>query len=445
MMDGSELTLLEQALGRCQAGDLALGRQLLIQVLATDSENVLANHQMGLVAYVQGDIAAAEEYLRRAAMCDPADADIHNNLGVVTKASGDLAAARLAFETAIALRPAFAEAVNNLGSVWEADGDDLAAIRCYRRALQIDPGYVDARENLNLACGKTAAAWHFPMVADGERNAAYDAALRRAAPGRRVLDIGAGSGLLAMMAARAGAAEVTTCEMIVPLARIATEIIAANGYAEGVTLHAKHSEQLEIGRDMTARAELLVTETFASGVLSEAVLPTIEHARRHLLTEDAPVIPRLAAAKGYLVGGAAVEAQLCVSQGTGFDLSAFDTFAPGKVGLHLDRLPHDVLSDDFELFRFDLMQSSFSPNRRIVAVEATRSGRCVGVAQWLWLQLDAETTYENRPRIDAGANGWMHVLYRFHEPVEVVEGDRLQLIASHSKTAMTVDLLGTAV
>jgi type II protein arginine methyltransferase len=69
----------------------------------------------------------------------------------------------------------------------------------------------------------------------------------------------------------------------------------------------------------------------------------------------APVIPRRAAARGYLVGGAAVEAQLFASRSTGFDLSGFEILAPSKVGLHLDRVHHDVLSDDFELFNFDLM------------------------------------------------------------------------------------------
>jgi type II protein arginine methyltransferase len=277
------------------------------------------------------------------------------------------------------------------------------------------------------------------MVADEDRNAAYDAALRRAAPGRRVLDIGSGSGLLAMMAARAGAADVTTCEVVTPIAQVAAGIIAANGYSDRITLHAKHSEQLEIGVDMVERAQVLVTETFASGVLSEGVLPTIEHARRHLLTDDAVVIPRRAAARGYLVGGSAVEAQLYVSQATGFDLSGFDVLAPGKVGLHLDRLPHDVLSDDFELFDFDLTQYYFEPARRRLSVTATRPGRCIGVAQWLWLELDGQTTYENRPRPGAGANGWMHVLYRFRESLDLSAGDRVQVIASHSRTALTVE------
>ena len=439
-MDGNEPELLDQAIACCQAGDLVTGRRLLSEVLARDPGNVLANHQMGLVVFVAGDAAAAEGFLRQAAACDPHDPDVHSNLGVVTKARGDLASARQAFETAILLRPGFSEAFNNLGSVMEALGDDLAAIQCYRRALAIDPGYVDARENLNLACGKAAPAWHFPMVADDERNAAYDAALRRAAPGKRVLDIGSGSGLLAMMAARAGAVEVTTCEVVESIARVAAGIIEANGYADRIALYAKHSEQLVVGADMAERAELLVTETFASGVLSEAVLPTVEHAHRHLLVEGAQVIPRLAAARAYLVGGAAVEAQLYASRSTGFDLSGFDMLAPGKVGLHLDRVPHDVLSDDFELFRFDLMQTSFSADRRTLSIEATRSGRCIGIAQWLWLQLDEETTYENRPRESAGANGWMHVFYRFHEPLELVAGDRVDLLASHSRTALTVEL-----
>ena len=53
--------------------------------------------------------------------------------------------------------------------------------------------------------------WHFDIVHDYPRNDAYEAALRRAVfPGCKVLEIGTGTSLLAMMAARAGAAEVVT-------------------------------------------------------------------------------------------------------------------------------------------------------------------------------------------------------------------------------------------
>ena len=409
-------------------------------VLAQDPDNGAANAYLGRLAFARGDVRAAEPLLRRAAESEPLEAEHHNNLGVVLNALGEPAAARLAFERAIALRGDFVQAINNLGAALEAIGDEVGAVTAYRRALAIDPGYVEARDNLDLACAKAAPAWHFPMMADAARNDAYDQALRRVAPGRRVLDIGTGSGLLSMMAARAGASEVATCEAVPQIAEAARRVIAANGLSDRIALHARHSDQLEVGRELAARAEVLVTETFSSGVLSESVLVTLEHARRHLLTPDAAVIPRRAEAHGYLVAGEAIEAHLFAPRHAGFDLSPFDLFAPSKVGLHLDRLRHEVLSDDFEIFAFDLTQTSFTAERRALTVTATRPGRCVGVAQWLRLDLDAETTYENRPTAEAGANGWMHVLYRFAAPVELKAGDEVRLLASHNRTAMTVAL-----
>jgi len=439
-MDAPEDDLLRQAVEAFNAGEAAEALALFHALVARDPTHALAHHQLGILALSVGDFPTAIERLQYAAALAPLDPDFHNNLGVALNAAGDPASACDAFRMAVALNRDFGEAVNNLGAALEATGEVLDAIAAYRRALEIDPGYVQARDNLDMACVKTAPAWHFPMVADAPRNAAYDQALRRAAPGRRVLDIGSGSGLLAMMAARAGAVSVDTCETVGPIAETARRIIAANGLDDRIAVHAKHSERIRVGVEMAAPAEVLVTETFASGLLSEAVLPTLEHARRHLLTPDAQVIPRAAAAWGYLAGGDVIEGHLFASGASGFDLSGFDVFATGKVGLHLDRLPHDVLSEDFEIFAFDLTQAAFAAERRRLTVRATRSGRCVGVAQWLKLDMDGLTTYENRPDVQAGANGWMHVVYRFAEPLWLDAGDAVTLLASHSRTAMTVAL-----
>jgi tetratricopeptide (TPR) repeat protein len=439
-MDGSVDTLLAEAVRHYLAGDWAQAVPLFQQVLVRDSGNAIANHQLGLIAFQSGQAALASQLIERAVASDPSDAEYHNNFGVTLNAQGRLADARAAFERAASLKPDYAQALNNLGSVHEADGRLDAAIEAYRRALEIDPGFVEARDNLDLACSKVVPQWHFPMMHDAPRNQAYDQALRRAAPGRRVLDIGTGAGLLALMAARAGASQVTTCEAVPQIAAQARAVIDRNGLAARITLHAKRSDALVVGVDLPERAELLVTETFASGVLSEHVLPTLEHARAHLLTPDAAIIPCAAAAHGYLVGGAALEAQFFVDQAAGFSLAPFNAMAPHKLGMHLDRVPHDVLSDDFEIFRFDLTQPRFASERRTIDVPVRQAGRCIGVAQWLRLQLDEDTSYENRPRPGAGANGWMHVLYRFREPIAVEPGTVLRLLASHNRTAMTVAL-----
>jgi tetratricopeptide (TPR) repeat protein len=432
--------VLAEAVSNHRAGKVAEAADLFRAALAQDPSNAIANHQLGVIAFGRGDLVSAVGFLRRVVAAYPSGAECQNDLGVVLNALGDLSGAKAAFEAALARDASAAPAANNLGSTLEALGEDAAAIGSYRRALQIDPGYLDARDNLVLTLGRVAPAWHFPMMADTRRNAAYDEALRRLAPGRRVLDIGSGSGLLAMMAARAGAARVTTCEMVAPIAAAAREIIAANGLDGRIAPCAKRSDQLEVGRDMADRADLLVTETFASGLLSESVLPTLEDARRRLLTADALTIPHRATALGYLIGGEAIEAQLCASSSAGFDLSLFDRFAPAKLGLHLDRVPHNVMSEDFEIFAFDLTRSDFRAERRRQAVVAKTTGRCVGVAQWLRLDLDACSQYENRPSPQAGANGWMHVLYRFRRPMDLEAGQAVQLIFSHNRTSMTVDL-----
>ena len=78
---------------------------------------------------------------------------------------------------------------------------------------------------------KPVLQYHFHMINDATRNDAYEAAIVRALAGRGgalVLDVGAGTGLLSMMAARAGARAVA-CEMVPELAAAATRIVAANG------------------------------------------------------------------------------------------------------------------------------------------------------------------------------------------------------------------------
>jgi len=150
---------------------------------------------------------------------------------------------------------------------------------------------------------------------------------------------------------------------------------------------------------------------FGSSVIDELVIPTLEHAHAQLLQPGATVVPKVASARAYLAGGLELESNLLVDRTAGFTISPFNDFATSKMGLDVSHVPHDVLSDDFEIFRFDLTQPSIPAGKRVIDVVAVRSGRCFGLVQWLRIDLIDELVYENRPSPGTPINGWGQILY----------------------------------
>lgn len=79
--------------------------------------------------------------------------------------------------------------------------------------------------------------YHHMMLINAPRMAAFRGAIARAVrPGDRVLEAGAGTGVLSALAARAGAEHVWAIEHNPDLARVATRTMALNGLADRVTV-----------------------------------------------------------------------------------------------------------------------------------------------------------------------------------------------------------------
>ncbi len=433
---------LDQAYNHFQAGRLEDADVSCQFVLVDAPENAEAWHLLGVIRFQQGRNDEACELLERATALPGATPEMHNNFGAVLNSAGRLDAAIAAFERALAQRPDYADALNNMGVAYRDARKFDAAVAAFRRAIELRPDFAHAKTNLRNAYHDVVPAWHFAMLDDTKRNAAYEAAIRRAVKGKRVLDIGTGAGLLAMMAARAGAAHVTTCESIGIVAERAREIIAANGLADKITVAAKPSAELIPGADVKEPAEVLITETFASGVVGEGIFQTLEHAHANLLTPDAVIIPRAASVMGYLAGGTRLSGLLFVDRVAGFDLSAFNDFAPSRLPVSFNGIPHHAMSLDAELVRFDFSQRQFPRASSPHALEATLSGPCAGVLQWLRLELDAETRYENRPSPDAEFCGhWTHMLHRFPHLMPVRAGEIVPVMVRHDRSQIDITLL----
>jgi len=240
--------LLHQAFAQFQAGRLEPAAELLRQHLKISKTDGPAYHLLGGIYYRQGRLEAARDHIARACALPGATAEMFSNLGAALKALGDATGAIAAFQHAVALEPGHPEALNNLGVMYREQGDSRRAIELLRRVVALKPDMAEAQKNLRNAYNDVVSAWHFAMVNDQPRNNAFQAAIERAVPGKHVLDIGTGTGLLAMMAARAGAQTVTTCEATPVIAERAHDIIALNGFGGRINVIANHSTAIATGR-----------------------------------------------------------------------------------------------------------------------------------------------------------------------------------------------------
>lgn len=308
-----------------------------------------------------------------------------------------------------------------------------------RRLAAEDP---EIERIARLVLESSVPDWHHDILADAARNSAFDSALRRSVvPGCRVLDIGAGSGLLALMAARAGAAEVVSCEVNTALAAAATQIVERNGHADRVRIVAKHSRDLEIGTDLAGPADIIVSEIVSNNLLGENILGSMEDVVRRLGHPATRVIPSHGSVRIALAHYANLAARQTMSV-EGFDLSPMNGFtariplSPGNAALALRSAPEDLFSFDFS------SGGPFTEHRAAVGLAST-GGAVNGIVQWFKLTMDAEGIYENRPAPGASSS-WSVMFQPLPSAVASQPGDRFVVRGGRDQTSVWMWLDPTA-
>lgn len=324
----------------------------------------------------------------------------------------------------------------SLGEAHTENKQFASALECFESALYIDPENREAQLGRGRAMCTIIPRWHFEMLNDERRNEAFERALAKVVTAESlVLDIGSGTGLLAMMAARAGAGQTVSCEMVAPLAELAREVVARNGFAGQIRIMGKKSTELSVGNGLPERANLLVTETVDCGLLGEGIVPSITHAKAHLLTEDARIIPRAAAVHAMLVESKRLRGLNHVGQCAGFDVRLMQQYrTPGYFPVRLAAFEYAALTAPFEVFRFDFERAQILPAQRQLTVPVTRGGECHAVVFWFDMQLDEEISISNEP---GSTTHWEQAVQCLERGLTVEAGDVVQLGAEHDCCSIT--------
>ena len=353
---------------------------------------------------------------------------------------GDVTAAIADLERATLLQPGFTDAQIALGHEFRDARMANAAIASYRKALAIEPDNMEAAIALDTAMASEIPPWHSAMLNDSRRNEIYDEAIRRIVePGSHVLDIGTGTGLLAMMAARAGAAHVTACETVGPLAEVAREIVAQNGLSDRITIIHKHSTDLVMGQDLPRPADSLITEIFDAGLINEGILEIAGDARARLLTPHAAILPGGATVFAMPIESAAIACERQVSEAAGFIVAPFNALTPQQyLQTDLRRYDWRSLAQPAALFHFDFTRDDAAPAEATIRITPHTDGTAHAIALWFCLTLDSDATIATGP-MDSPTH-WQQAVYGVSPPLDLKQNEPVRLVARHNGRKIIVKL-----
>ena len=272
---------------------------------------------------------------------------------------------------------------------------------------------------------------HIAMLEDRVRTSAFLAALEEVIGEEDiVVDIGTGTGVLAVGAARAGARHVYAVEAT-PLAEHAREVVRANGLADRVTIVEGWSTRVRLPE----RADVAVAEILGSDALEERVLPVLLDARKRLLAPDARLIPSVIRifAQPVSIPDERVNSIVFTHRNTA-QWSSWYGLEFGPLADYSARLRQrftatiddargwPVFSDPVLLAELDLTEIETLRVDVVAKAPATSSGEANGAIAFFEAQLGPGVVLSTNPAIEPGVTSWGVPTWLLPEPVTLRRG-----------------------
>lgn len=262
---------------------------------------------------------------------------------------------------------------------------------------------------------------HAGYFHDTVKHRAYQEALAQViTPGDVVLDLGAGAGLLGLLAARAGAGRVYMVDSG-PILGLAVEIAKANGFADCVVPVRAHSTEVTLPE----LVDVVVCDQIGGFVYDAGVLKFFADARARLLKPDGHLVP--GAFRLYLAPVAAPDVREQVDLWAGHP-AGLDTGPAHRVAVNnawpVEPAQVEVLTPPAELGGL----SSWSQDRleHAASFEFDTTDTVDGLVGWFDTELAPGVGLTNDPRDPGRMERWCN-FYPLPEPVRVEPGDQIDL------------------
>jgi protein arginine N-methyltransferase 1 len=261
--------------------------------------------------------------------------------------------------------------------------------------------------------------YHRELLADEARTLAFREAITHLVrPGDIVVDLGSGTGIMAMFACQAGAAKVYAIESA-GIAEVAQRLIKDNGFSDRIVLINEISTKV----DLPEKGDVIVSETLGNVGLEEAIMVFLADARKRFLRPGGRVSPR--AVECFF---APVESVQAYHLNTGF-------WSERRYGFNFEALHEraanllqagcfvsdDLLAEPASCIRVDLLDSTSSSATGTAVFEVVRPGTLHGFAAWFRADLTERQWFGTAP--PNPMPNWRHGFFPLERPISVYGND----------------------
>lgn len=260
---------------------------------------------------------------------------------------------------------------------------------------------------------------HKEMIYDRVRTSAYSRAISQVVrPGDIVLDLGTGTGLLAFLAVRAGAAKVYAIEKtsIIKIAKVNALQMGIEDKIEFITADSRVV-------DLPEKVDVIVSEVIGHLVVEENMLDSIIDARDRFLKPGGKLVP--SSAEVYFVPVEAEqvyqdEIEVWSEPVEGMDLSGSREFAASNIYL-ADFNETNYLAVPQKLLSLDLTTVDSIEMTLRGSYEMSRDGVLHGLAGWFVAELFDSINISTSPTGEA--THWKQCFVPLSSPVSLRKGD----------------------
>ena len=275
---------------------------------------------------------------------------------------------------------------------------------------------------------------HRQYLADDARISAYRRAIQEVVhPGDVVLDLGAGTGILGLLACQSGAKRVYAIDEggMIELAR---EICRANSFDDRMTFIKGLSTRVELPE----RVDVVVADQIGRFGFEAGLLDYFTDARKRFLKPGGVMIPS--------------RVDLCVASvecpdmwdqvefwnnsSVGFNLRPARSLAV-NTGYPVKLLPEQLLGDPVSAASLDLAAEIAASLSFETSIVAKRTGSLHGIGGWFSAQLSDNVMMSNSPLATHRINR-MNVFFPINRPVELAKGDSVRIVMQIVPTELIV-------